>query len=111
VSDRATVREWLFKGLAVEHALNDLESEGVSVRAATDPQALQRVMPLEDFSADVRSSAMRALPAYLAFFCLENSARELVMERLNERHGTDWWNKCASKAVRDKVLKRQESEG
>ncbi len=38
---------------------------------------------------------MQALPAYLAFFCLENSARELISERMSERHGADWWNKVS----------------
>jgi Swt1-like HEPN len=95
----------------VEHALNDLESNGLAVRSPTDPQALQRMMPLDDFSAELRRAAMRALPAYLAFFCLENSVRELVVERLQERHGSGWWATCATRPVRDKVAKRQESEG
>jgi hypothetical protein len=63
-----SIREWLFKGLSVEHALNELERSGVGVRAATDPQALQRVMPLEEFSPELRDAGMQALPAYLAFF-------------------------------------------
>lgn len=68
-------------------------------------------MPLEDFSADLRSAAMGAMPAYLAFFCFENSARELVTERLLEKKGSDWWLTSASSSVRDKVTRRQESEG
>jgi hypothetical protein len=111
VSDSSSIREWLFKGLMVEAALNDLESEGVAVRAATDPQALQRVMPLEEFSADLRASAMSALPAYLAFFVFENSVREVVSERLAERLGPEWWDTAATSPVKTKVLKRQESEG
>lgn len=107
----SSLREWLFAGLTVEDALNDLESEGIAVRASTDPQALQRVMPLEDFSAELRSSAMRALPAYLAFFVFENSVREVVRERLSERVGADWWETAPTKSVREKVEKRQEKEG
>ena len=49
-----------------EEMLNLLEAEGVAVRAAHDPGALQRVLPLEDFSSDIREAAMSALPAYLA---------------------------------------------
>lgn len=111
MTEAAAIRDWLFKGLAVECALDELERAGVGVRSATDPQALQRVMPLEDFSTDTRSSAMQALPAYLAFFCLENSAREVIVERLSERHGSEWWAKCASRTVQEKVSKRQEAEG
>ena len=111
MNSSSSVPEWLFRGLAVQFALDELERDGVGVRAPTDPAALQRVMPLEDFSSEVRESAMRALPAYLAFFCLENSARELIEDRLRERHGTDWWSKAASSAVRTRVKGRQEKEG
>lgn len=109
--EAAALREWLFKGLTVETALDELEEQGLAVRAPNDPQALQRVMPLEDFSAGLRASAMNALPAYLAFFCFENSARELVNERLTERKGADWWEEAASNPIKTKVAKRQLSEG
>lgn len=111
MTEARALRDWLFKGLAVEHALDELERAGVGVRSATDPQALQRVMPLDDFSSETRSAAMQALPAYLAFFCLENSAREVIVERLLERHGPEWWATCASRSVQEKVTKRQEAEG
>lgn len=107
----SSIREWLFAGLTVEDALNELEANGIAVRAPTDPQALQRVMPLEEFSVDLRASAMQALPAYLAFFVFENSVREVVSERLSERLGSEWWEKSSSNALRGKVGKRQESEG
>ena len=106
-----SLRAWLFKGLSVEHALDDLEREGVSVRAATDPQALQRVMPMEDFSAELRRSGMKALPSYLAFFMLENSARELIVERLVEAHGSGWWGTAATAGIKRSVATRQEKEG
>jgi hypothetical protein len=107
----SSLREWLFKSLTVEAALNDLESAGIAVRATTDPQALQRVMPLEDFSADLRGSAMKALPAYLAFYVFENSAREVVSERLAEKLGPEWWDIAATQPVKRGVAGRQTSEG
>ncbi|OBJ46535.1 hypothetical protein A5630_00770 [Mycolicibacterium mucogenicum] len=107
---QATLREFLFKGLAVEDALNELEEQGLGVRAPSDTQALQRVVSLEEFPASLRSAAMQALPAYMAFFCLENSARELISERMAERHGTDWWDKV-SRSIQEKVEKRQAQEG
>lgn len=109
--DFDAMRSWLFKGLAVEQALDELERSGMAVRAETDPQALQRVMPMEDFSGDLRRAGMRALPAYLAFFMLENSARELIVDRLQEKHGTDWWQTCATRPVQKSVAGRQEKEG
>lgn len=111
LTDKVQLRNWLFKGLAVEHVMNNLESDGIAVRAPTDAGALQRVLPLEAFSQTVRRGAMDALPAYLAFYCLENSARELVAERLAENHGQEWWASRVSSGIRGKVDKRRSEEG
>jgi hypothetical protein len=105
------VRSWLFRTVSTETLLDELETEGVAVRAATDPRALQRVIPLDAFSAEVRGAAMRALPAYLAFFCLENSVRELVADRMQEAYGVDWWEDHASGPIQNKVADRKEKEG
>ncbi len=110
-TDRSSLRNWLFKGLSVESRLDELEIEGVSVRAASDPGAMQRVLPLEDFSSNIRKSAMRSLPAYLAFFCLENAVRELVQERLLDNYGTKWWSEKVANKIQTKVSERREKEG
>jgi hypothetical protein len=98
-------------GLTVDSLLDDFESDGVAVRPPTDSGALQRVVPLEGFSSGVRSKAMKALPAYLAFFCLENAVRELVAERLAENYGPDWWDNCASSTMKTRVDSRRKKEG
>jgi hypothetical protein len=110
VNNQTSLREFLFKGLAVEDALNDLEIKGLGVRAPTDTQALQRVVSLEEFPEEIRTAAMRALPAYLAFFCLEISAREVISDRMAERHGANWWD-GVSRSIQEKVEKRQVKEG
>lgn len=111
MTERSSLRNWLFKAISVERAIDRLEAEGLAVRATSDPRALQRMIPLDSFSPDIRRAAMDALPAYLAFFCLENSVRELVTERLSESHGGDWWDKHASQGIKDKVTRRREEEG
>lgn len=110
-TDRSAVRDWLFRCLSVEDVLDRIEGDGLAVRATSDPRAIQRVLPLEGFSAEVRRSAMQAMPAYLAFYCLENAIRELVAERLTENHGPDWWTACTTSGLQDKVQKRQTKEG
>lgn len=111
MTSRREIRNWLFKQVAAEQTLDELEGDGVAVRAAVDPGAVQRVLALEDFSAPIRRAAMTALPAYLAFFCLENAIRELIVDRLLENHGTDWWDKVVPSPIRNRVEKRQEKEG
>ena len=111
MTDQKELRNWLFKGLAIEQRLDRIEGDGITLRPASSPASVQRVIPLEDFSAPVRQAAMRAMPAYLAFFCLENSVRELVSDRLQEKHGSDWWDKCATSGMKKQVEDRKTKEG
>lgn len=111
MTDWDGLRAWLYKALSTEAILTEMESDGIALRAANDPAALQHVLPLEDFSHAIRSSAMAALPAYLALFCLENSARELISQRLSDQHGPDWWSTKAPAAVRTRVDGRKSKEG
>jgi len=72
---------------------------------------MQRVLPIDEFSHTIRNAAMQALPAYLAFFCIENAVRELINERLTDVHGPDWWDTKTSSALRKKVEDRRAKEG
>jgi len=105
------LRNWLFKALSVDDTLNRFESDGLAVRDPSDSHALQRVLPLEGFSHEIRGKAMKALPVYLAFFCLENAIRELIAERLTENHGSEWWSTYASQSIKNSVNSRQTKEG
>lgn len=105
------IREWLFRAIAVESILDDMEVAGTAIRAGEDPRAVQRVIDLEDFSPSVRMGSMAALPAFLAFYCLENSVRELVVERLQERRGLDWWVTSVPQQIKDRVARRRDLEG
>lgn len=108
---RRDLRNWLFTGLAIDKSLDRMESEGIGLRPSSTPTSVQHTIPLEDFSLPVRQSAMQAMPAYLAFFCLENSVRELVADRLSEKLGSDWWDKGASASMKKTVEERKEKEG
>lgn len=111
MTDLVHMRSWLFKALAADDALDDLEQEGMAVRPDHDPRAVQRVLSIEEFPTQVRKNAMKALPGYLGFFCIENAVRELVAERLSENHGSDWWDSCATTAIQGRVEGRQKKEG
>jgi hypothetical protein len=95
----------------VEESLTRLEGDGVVLRSASNPAAVQTAIPLEDFSLEVRQRAMRAMPVYVAFFCLENAVRELVGQRLSEKNGAEWWEKCATSGVKKQVDDRKSKEG
>ena len=88
-----------------------MEKDGFAVLAESDPNAIQRILPLENFSSNIRHSAMKSLPAFLAIFCLENAVRELIEDRMKETHGSDWWETSVPEKVKTKVATRKASEG
>lgn len=47
---------------------------------------------------------------YVIFYCLENSIRELIVQRLEEEYGVDWWDKSVPQNVRDNADKNRKRE-
>ena len=56
------------------------------------------------FTERLRDEAARMANHYAIFYCLESSIRELIVQRLEEVNGPDWWDK----AVPDNVRKNAE---
>lgn len=52
------------------------------------------------FTERLRIEASRMSNNYAIFYCLENSIREILTQRLEEQHGEDWWNLAVPEAVR-----------
>ena len=52
------------------------------------------------FTERLRTEASRMSTNYAIFYCLENSIREIIFQRLEEQHGTDWWNTAVPDSVR-----------
>ena len=52
------------------------------------------------FTERLRIEAERMSENYVIFYCLENSIREIISQRLEEQYGQDWWNKAVPEAVR-----------
>jgi hypothetical protein len=47
---------------------------------------------------------------YVVFFCLENAVRELITDRLAERHKLNWWKDCVPAKIRTAVQALKEKE-
>ena len=105
-----TLRQFVFDALLAENSLAQLSAQGIAVRgsAATPP-----TINVEEagFSPRVLYDAAKMASVFSAFFCLENSVRELITERLLARKGTDWWNTTVPGKIRTAVEKLREKEG
>ncbi len=108
MSSTSQLKKFVFDGLLLEDTFDRLEEQGVSVRGRHE-------IPVDrideaDFSPKIIHAANKMSSIYIVFFCLENSVRELITDRLAERHGVDWWDNCVPKKIKDSVEKLKEQE-
>ena len=61
------------------------------------------------FTERVRDEAARMAGNYVIFYCLENSIRELISQRLGEEHGVDWWERVPD-VVKQNAERNQKKE-
>lgn len=101
------MKQFVFNALLAENTLAQLAGDGISIRGAATPP----VITVEEFGFSHRIvyDAKKMSSVFTAFFCIENSARELIAERLLSRKGSDWWNAVPAK-IKTAVEKLQEKE-
>jgi hypothetical protein len=102
------IKRFVFNGLLLADTFENLRTSGIDVRLSNDTEIISRVEE-RSFSPRIVYSANLMLPVYVAFFCLENAVRELISERLADRHGVGWWQKVPEK-IRSAVEKLKEKE-
>lgn len=62
------------------------------------------------FSEKLRSEAEAMAANYVIFYCLENSIRELIVQRLEENFGEGWWNQAVPETVRKNAESNRKRE-
>jgi len=103
------LRRFVFDALLLEDSFSGLEREGIAVRVTTESSIAERVSKL-DYDPQIIADAKKMASVFVSFFCLENSVRDLIEERLRDRHGIDWWEKKVSAKIREAAgnLKQKE---
>lgn len=95
--------------MLAENSLGQLAEQGISVRGS---EATPPTISVDEigFSPRVLYNATKMSSVFMAFYCLENAARDLIAERLLDRKGTDWWDKAVPGKIRTAVQKLKERE-
>lgn len=62
------------------------------------------------FSEKLRQEADAMAAHFAIFYCLENSIRELISQRLEELHGANWWDRAVPLNVKDNANKNRSKE-
>lgn len=104
------MRQFVFNGLLLSDSLEALKKQrGISVFEAGDTNQISRVVEA-DFSPIVWNNAINMSSVYQAIFCIENTLRNFIVERMSERHGLNWWEEKVSSNIKKSVDKLKKDE-
>jgi hypothetical protein len=87
--------------LSIEADLRRIaQTQDVNIGRKTDqPEKVEQTY-YPQFPERLRDEAAKMATHYAIFYCLENSIRELVAQRLEEVHGANWWDVAVPEVVR-----------
>lgn len=105
----ASIRQFVFSGLLLQDSFDTLEKEGIAVRKSGDLAPVSRVIEV-DFSPKIWHDANNMASVYQAIFCIENTIRSFIVERMSERYGLNWWEEKVSTGIKRDVTKLKEKE-
>lgn len=103
------LKKVVFNGILAQEDLKNLENQGIGLRTPLSPVAkIQET----DFSPILIHDAEKMASVYAIFYCLENSVRELISDRLSERYGAGWWDIKVSPKIKTAAegLKQKEEK-
>ena len=105
------LREFVFNALLAQDSFRSLESEGINVLNADDYASISRVVET-DFSPRIWHDALKMSSVYTAIYCIENTIRNFIVERMSERYGISWWDDKVPQKIKTAVasLKKQEEK-
>jgi hypothetical protein len=95
--------------LALESELLKLERSGLNI-GRTQMLKKEEVVDIDLFEAEISSRARKMADFYVLYYCIENTIRKLISERMQEKYHADWWTKNVPEKVRTEVRDRQERE-
>jgi len=113
VKDDITADEQLqlfgMRNLLLEAEFARLEGRGVEIGHAKTIQR-ETLVDVELFDRDIRVEARRMADFYVVYYCLENTVRRLIAERLQDKHGASWWDTAVPNGIKQAVAEKQLQE-
>ncbi len=97
------------RNLLLEAEFARLEGRGVEIGHAKTIQR-ETLVDVELFDRDIRVEARRMADFYVVYYCLENTVRRLIAERLQDKHGASWWDTAVPNGIKQAVAEKQLQE-
>jgi hypothetical protein len=111
MSAEKAIRLFGLNNLSIESDIRQIEREhavDLGHKKDQDQRIDQTYYP--QFTERLRTEASRMSTNYAIFYCLENSIREIIVQRLEEQHGVHWWDAAVPEAVRRNAVTNQKRE-
>ena len=103
------LKEFTFNAMLLEDTLFAMQKTGIPVKEGIQQTPVTRVIE-SDFSPIIWQQALEMSSVYAMIYCIENTLRNFVVDRLSERYGLDWWESCVSKNIKNAAQKLKASE-
>jgi len=97
------------QNLLLESDLEEIERNGIDIGHLKTLKK-DEIVDTEVFEEEIRHQAKQMVDLYYLYFCLENSIRKTIVDRLKEKIGPNWWDVKVPEKVKKKVEVRQEEE-
>ena len=97
------------RNLLLEAEFARLEERGIEIGHAKTIQR-ETLVDVELFDRDIRVEARRMADFYVVYYCLENTVRRLIAERLQDKHGASWWDTAVPNGIKQAVAEKQLQE-
>ncbi|HVQ73381.1 MAG TPA: Swt1 family HEPN domain-containing protein [Bradyrhizobium sp.] len=105
------IRLFGLNNLSIESGIQRLELDhDIDLGHRPKPEAGPEQQFYPQFSQRLREEADAMAQHYAIFYCLENSIRQLISDRLGEAHGENWWDIAVPPNVRDNATKNRAKE-
>lgn len=104
------VRSFVFSGLLASNAVRDMEASGLTRGRAINVEERKEQDLLASVEESVRAGALSMQKSYRILFVLENVVRGLIRERMEDKHGSAWFDTVATVPMKSKVEDRKKKE-
>lgn len=103
------LKVFAIQNLMLEADLAKLENSGIEI-GHLQTMRKDEVVDTELFDHDIRTQARKMADFYVLYYCLENSIRRLISERLKEKYEANWWDEKVPDGVKASVKEKQQKE-
>jgi hypothetical protein len=102
------LRSFCFSCLAATGDLERLENDG-QLKLLEKDQVIKNSLS-DYFEERIFQEAMQMAQHYMTFYCLERSARDIVVGKLEAIHGGGWWSSTVPQSIQTSVSQNMQRE-